>query len=195
MQRTCFMVPSLLNLSLMTSGLANLRRPRFFSRMQMCDWNRDSEREVDVVTGCYMMVRRAAMEQVGWLDESFFFCGEETDWCVRLRKAGWRIVFSPVGEIIHIGNASGRRFEAKRDLMLSEGLVRFHRKHGGLLAGVAAYIVLWLFNCSHALAWTVLALLKRTDAARKRRDHFCRVTMSFSSAWPRPEPSRRVNAG
>ncbi|MFU8829799.1 MAG: glycosyltransferase family 2 protein, partial [Phycisphaerales bacterium] len=90
MQPTCFMVPSLLNISLMTLGLSKLSRPKFFGRMQMLDWQRDSEREVQVVTGCYMLVRRTAMDAVGWLDDSFFFCGEETDWCVRFRKAGWK---------------------------------------------------------------------------------------------------------
>jgi GT2 family glycosyltransferase len=192
MQPTCFMVPSLLNLFLLTTGLSRIKAVPFFGRERLAGWNRDSEREVDVVTGCYMMVRRSAMEQVGWLDDSFFFCGEETDWCVRFRKAGWRVVFSPVGEIIHIGNASGRRFEAKRDLMLTEGIVRFHRKHGGLLAALAAYGLLWIFNSTHALLWVLLAAVKRSDAARARRHHFVRVTREFSSAWPRPKPPKQA---
>jgi hypothetical protein len=45
--------------------------------------------------------RRAALEQIGPLDESFFFFGEETDWCRRMRDAGWRLMFAPVGEIIY----------------------------------------------------------------------------------------------
>lgn len=188
MQPTCFMVPSLLNLSLMTLGLSKFRWPRFFGRMKMLDWHRDTEREVQVVTGCYMMVRRSAMSEVGWLDDSFFFCGEETDWCVRFRKAGWKIVFSPVGEIIHIGNASGRRFEARRDLMLTEGIVRFHRKHYGLLGAVAAYGVLWIFNSTHALLWAVLSLVRPGERAHHRLRHFIEVTKGFGSAWPRRKP-------
>ncbi|MFI4855378.1 MAG: glycosyltransferase family 2 protein [Phycisphaerales bacterium JB065] len=188
MQPTCFMVPSLLNLTLMTLGLSRFRRPRFFGRMKMLDWHRDSEREVQVVTGCYMLVRRKAMDEVGWLDDSFFFCGEETDWCVRFRQADWKIIFSPVGEIIHIGNASGRRFEARRDLMLTEGIVRFHRKHHGLVGAAAAYAVLWVFNSTHALLWAILAVVRPGDRAKQRCRHFVEVTKGFGSAWPKRIP-------
>lgn len=194
MQPTCFMVPSLLNLLLMTLGLSRVQNPKFFGRMKMLDWQRDTEREVQVVTGCYMMVRAQAMEQVGWLDDSFFFCGEETDWCVRFRMAGWRIMFSPVGEIIHIGNASGRRFEARRDLMLTEGIVRFHRKHHGMLGGAAAFAILWIFNSTHALLWMILSLVRPSERSRQRRRHFVAVTKGFMSAWPKPKSTELVRS-
>jgi hypothetical protein len=44
------------------------------------------EMEVDVVTGCFMLVRRQAIEKVGLMDERFFVYGEETDWCYRFKK-------------------------------------------------------------------------------------------------------------
>ena len=175
MQPTCFMVPSLLNLTLMTLGLSRLRTPEFFGRERMAGWERDSEREVQVVTGCYMMVRREAMDEVGWLDDSFFFCGEETDWCVRFRKAGWIIVFSPIGEIIHIGNASGRRFEARRDLMLTEGIVRFHRKHSGLCGALVAKFILLFFVASRMLLWISASVLFNSERTKLRRKHFSSV--------------------
>jgi GT2 family glycosyltransferase len=62
----------------------------------MTGWDRMSERRVDVISGAAMFVRRAAMEEVGLLDEAFFFYGEETDWCHRFRLAGWDLVFSPI---------------------------------------------------------------------------------------------------
>jgi len=52
MQPTCFMVPSLLNLSLMTLGLSKFRSPKFFGRMKMLDWQRDSERGRRVGRSC-----------------------------------------------------------------------------------------------------------------------------------------------
>ncbi len=72
----------------------------------MSNWNRDDEREVEVVTGCFMMVRREACLEVGTMDEAFFFFGEETDWCLRFKQAGWKVKFAPVGEIVHLGGAS-----------------------------------------------------------------------------------------
>lgn len=182
LQPTCFRYPSFTNLALLTSGLARVEWPRTLGRYQMRGWKRDDERDVEVVTGCYMLVRRAAYEQVGGLDESFFFCGEETDWCRRFARAGWKLRFAPVGEIIHIGNASGRRLDARRDVLLTTGLVRLHFKHGGALAGRAAWLLLWCFNATRWLAWSGASWFK--PSAATRREHFRNVLARFGEVWP-----------
>jgi GT2 family glycosyltransferase len=58
-------------------------------------------RTVDFVTGCAMLVRRAALEQVRLLDERFFAYYEETEWCVRASRAGFKIVHAPLAHIWH----------------------------------------------------------------------------------------------
>jgi GT2 family glycosyltransferase len=58
-------------------------------------------RTVDFVTGCAMLVRRAALEQAGLLDERFFAYYEETEWCVRASRAGFKIVHVPLAHIWH----------------------------------------------------------------------------------------------
>ena len=184
-QQTCFQEPSLLNILLKTTGLFRLPWPRFLSREHMPWWQRDSERDVDVVTGCYMLVRRSALEQVGLLDESFFFCGEETDWCRRFRAAGWKVRFAPVGEIIHYGNASGRKLEFRRDVLLTAGLVRFHHKHGGVWAAAIAWLLLWLFNVTHWIAWRLIAAVTRKPGAEHRAEHFRGVIAGFDTVWRR----------
>jgi GT2 family glycosyltransferase len=183
-QLTCFRYPTLLNLGLKATGLFRLDWPHWFGREHLRGWQRDSEREVDVVTGCFMMVRRSAIDQVGLMDESFFFCGEETDWCTRFRRAGWKVRFAPVGEIIHIGNASGRQHRYQRDLMLSEGLVRLHRKHSGLLSAAIAWCLLLVFNASRAAFWCAASIVSPVPAYRDRRDHFLAVIWSLGRAWP-----------
>ncbi|MHC4994334.1 MAG: glycosyltransferase family 2 protein [Planctomycetota bacterium] len=185
-QRTCFAYPSLLNLLLLTSGLYRLRRPRWLGRYFMNDWGRDVERDVEVVTGCYLMVRRTVIEQIGVMDESFFFNGDETDWCCRMRRADWKIRFAPVGEIVHYGNASGRAWDFQRDIMLTESLIRLHLKHSGRLSAIAAWVILFVFNASHALGWAGRSLLERTDRARKRRDHFWKIVWNYGRCWPTP---------
>lgn len=174
MQRTCSMWPSLTNLILLTSGLWKLRWPRFLGRYQMMEWQRDSERDVDSITGCYLMLRREVLEQVGPLDEAFFFFGEETDWCRRMRGAGWRLMFAPVGEIIHYGSVSAKKLNHKRDLMLTEATVHLHRKHGGRLAAAGAWSILLAFNLSRALFWGGFSLIRSTHAADRAR-HFRQV--------------------
>ncbi|MBC7249837.1 MAG: glycosyltransferase family 2 protein [Anaerolineae bacterium] len=58
-------------------------------------------REVDFVTGCALLVKRTVLEQVGLLDERFFAYYEEAEWCVRARKAGFKIVHVPTAKIWH----------------------------------------------------------------------------------------------
>lgn len=172
--------PTLGRLGLQTLGLNQLRA---FDGYRMADWDRRDERKVEVISGCCMLVRGSAMAKVGPLDDSFFFYGEETDWCRRFADAGWEVVFAPVGEIIHFGGGSVRALNHKRDVMLTEGTVRLHRKHGGLLAGLACYGLLMVFNVSRALAWGAVSLAGGT-ARRNRARHFFRVVADFRKAWP-----------
>ena len=87
---TCFRDPSVLNTALGVTGLAHLPWPAWLGRERMTRWRRDSERDVDVVTGCYLAVPRRVIDAVGGLDEGYFFCGEESDWCRQIRAAGGR---------------------------------------------------------------------------------------------------------
>ncbi|QYZ69222.1 glycosyltransferase family 2 protein [Neotabrizicola shimadae] len=139
---------------------------------------------VPAVSGCAMFVRHAALHDVGPLDESFFFYGEETDWCRRFVRAGWGVHFVPLGEIVHFGGGAARRLDHRRDLFLTEGTVRLHRKHGGLAAGLAAYALLAVFNASRGALWAGLALARRPGAQARAR-HFARVIADYGQAWPR----------
>ena len=56
---------------------------------------------VDSCIGACLMVRKSAMDQVGFLDERYFFFMEETDWAYRMKRGGWKIFFVPPAEIIH----------------------------------------------------------------------------------------------
>jgi GT2 family glycosyltransferase len=184
-QLTCAMYPSILNQLLQASGLWKLGRPRFLGRYLMTDWQRDSERAVDTISGCYLLVRRRVIEEVGPLDEAFFFFGEETDWCRRMRDAGWRLMFAPVGEITHHGSVSARKLNHRRDVMLTEALVRLHRKHGGTVPAAAAWAIGAGFNLSRALFWTLRRALGDRSAASRAR-HFRGVVAHLRDAWPAP---------
>ena len=85
-------------------------------------------REAEFLMGACMLVRREAVEQVGPLDEAFFLFSEETDWAYRFREAGWKVVFFPGAECVHVGGAShgGRMFREN-----VRGHLRFLAKHRG----------------------------------------------------------------
>jgi GT2 family glycosyltransferase len=76
----------------------------------LANWDYNSIREVDWVSGAALMIRREVFEIVGGLDEDYFMYWEDTDWCKRIRDAGWQIWFTPDGEIIHFtGQGGGKR--------------------------------------------------------------------------------------
>jgi GT2 family glycosyltransferase len=66
----------------------------------------DSLRDVDRATGAAMAVSRAAIERAGLLDESLFAYAEDTEWCLRIREAGFAVVFVPDAKVWHVGSAS-----------------------------------------------------------------------------------------
>ena len=174
--------PSLLNLTLQATGLSRLPGG-FFDRYRMERWDRRNARAVDVVSGCYMMVRHGAMAKVGLLDEAFFFYGEETDWCSRFARAGWQLWMVPVGEIVHFGGGSVRQLSHRKDVLLTQGTVRLHTKHYGHLGGVACWTLLAAFNGSRALVWSLISAFGG-DRATARASHFRKVSLDMCQAWP-----------
>ena len=182
-QATCSQFPTLANLMLLTTGLFRVPGLSFAQRYRMDDWQRDDERDVEVVSGCYLMVRGSALESVGLLDENFFFFGEETDWCRRFLAHGYAVRFAPVGTITHFGGGSSKSLNSRRDLMLSEATVRLHRKHGGIVPAAAAWAILLAFNASRYVFWSFKGLVKQTG--RNRSQHFRGVVAGFHTAWPR----------
>ena len=69
---------------------------------------------VDAVNGAFMLVRREAAADIGGLDERFWLYGEDLDWCQRFGAKGWRTLYWPVVEVIHVKGASGRRDRSRR---------------------------------------------------------------------------------
>jgi len=178
MQTTCFRFPSLLNLSLRVSGLARVfKYNRFFGRENMLWWQRSSEREVDVVSGMFMLVRYEAIEKVGMMDESYFLFYEDTDWCYRFAQAGWKMLFWPGAKIIHIdgGNKSTDQDDLRMFVQYRKSLLTFFKKNYGLVSYLTARLLLTLSLGLRCCFWTFVAVLKRmlTDnmnyKAEKRR--------------------------
>lgn len=100
-----------------------------------------SVREVDWLSGAALLVRRAAADEVGLFDESFFMFSEEVDWLTRFRRAGWSVLFYPGAEVVHVGGASHGGQMYVENL---RGHLRFLDKHRGRdEAERARQVLLW----------------------------------------------------
>jgi GT2 family glycosyltransferase len=87
--------------------------------------------EVDSVIGACMIVRREAMEQVGLMDEDYFLFLEETDWCYRMKKAGWKVYHLPEAEIYHVQGKSAEAEKKRAKVEYYRSRYHFFRKNRG----------------------------------------------------------------
>jgi hypothetical protein len=103
-------------------------RSRALNAFYGAGFDHESEREVEFLMGACLLVRRAAIDEVGPPDASYFLFSEEVDWCWRFREAGWSVVFTPEARCVHVGGAShgGRLFREN-----VRGHLRFLRDHRG----------------------------------------------------------------
>lgn len=136
-QPTCFRFPSPMTIFMTLTGLQSLfPNSRLFALARFGDWARDTERDVDVVSGMFMLVRREAIDEVGLMDEDYFMYAEEADWCYRFWQAGWRCVFTPQARITHVdgGSKSTKQVSAQMYVQQQKSLLLFQRKNRGVLA-------------------------------------------------------------
>lgn len=155
-QSSCFMFPSLLNMFFAAIYLPQLfPRSKIFGRERMLwfDWRKTCE--VDVVVGCFMFVRREAIDQIGMMDDRLFMYCEETDWCYRFKRAHWKIVYTPCAEIIHLGKVSSLRMKPKMMLQLRGSMLFFFKKHRGRFSYTLACLLVSLFFFLRIPFWLI----------------------------------------
>lgn len=132
LQFTCAVVPTYWNLFCRALALDRmLGRWRWFAGLEMRHWDYERPGEVGVLSGCFWLVRRAAVEQVGGLDERFFFYAEDVDWCKRFRDAGWKVMYCPAASVTHFGGGSSANAPVRYSIEMLRANSRYWEKHHG----------------------------------------------------------------
>lgn len=140
----------------------------------------DRPHEVDWISGCAILVRRAVIEQVGALDARFFYYWEETEWCLRARKKGWRIMLAPLARLWHKG--------VQRDYRPSPSVTYYSTRNRLLMmskhrAPLVAWALAWTQILRTLISWTVKPKWK---AKREHRDIMWRAIWDFlNNRWGR----------
>lgn len=135
--------------------------PRLFAGADLEDpgWDREGarDREVEWIGGAFLLARTEAIREAGVMDDSFFFYGEDTEWCYRFRAHGWGIYFDPGPEITHLGGGSSdpsRLLDRRKEILLWKARFRVQRQCYGRVAAAwirAVYVcafamrVVWLW--------------------------------------------------
>lgn len=141
---SCRRAPSLWGL--LSSSLAlDTRYPnsRFFGSSHYGGWCRDTERQVEVVCGCYLLIQRDLWERLGGFSPEYFMYGEDDDFCIRARRLGFRPSFTPQSVIVHHGSGSEASQERKICQLLAARAV-FIRSHFSVFVRPLALMLLAL---------------------------------------------------
>lgn len=95
--------------------------------------------EVDWMAGASLLVRRSMLDRVGMFDERYFLYFEETDLCLRARRAGWKAVYLPQSRVMHIGSVSTgmKTWKRKPPYWFDSRLWYFTKNHGVVYAALA----------------------------------------------------------
>jgi GT2 family glycosyltransferase len=122
-----------------------------------------SDVSADWLVGAFLIVRAAALEQVGDLDERFFLYSEETDWCYRFHQAGWEIAHIPLMTVIHHTGPTSR---TDLHAQLSYAKILFAGKHYGPLRTFGVRAALALRHTLRAIGCAILARARPRWGAR-----------------------------
>lgn len=166
------------NLFCRASGLTGLfPRTTLFNGEAYGGWPRDTVREVDIVSGCFLLIRRETWEQLGGFDPAFFMYGEEADLCLRAGRHGARPAVTPEATIVHYGGASETTRAGKMVKLIAAKMTLIRRHwHPALVPLGVALMSAW--PLSRCLATGFVARLApspgRTTSAEAWREIWTR---------------------
>jgi len=119
-------------------------------------WNRDTEADVDIVTGCFFLIDTALWRRLGGFDKAFFMYAEEADLCLRARAMGARPGITPEAEIIHLGGAS-EAVAVDKIVRLMRGRATLIRKRWSPPKAALGLAIMWLWSATRLVGSTVVS--------------------------------------
>jgi GT2 family glycosyltransferase len=134
--------------------------------------------EVDWVMGACLMLRREALDQVGLLDDGYFFGTEEIDLCYRLRQRGWSVAFLATAAIVHLGGQSWSTISATRLIWFYNARLRYYRLHHPWWQYLALRAAIALAAMAH-----IIALLLRHHVSGPGRPLLAAYARVLTHAW------------
>ena len=114
---------------------------KMFAKYNLTYLNDHEINEVDAVSGAFLMIKRDVVNKVGLLDEHFFMFGEELDWCMRVKNAGFKVIYYPKSFITHLKGESCKRNPKKARWEFYRAMLLFHKKHW---AGKYIFVFNWI---------------------------------------------------
>jgi len=178
LQTSCYPAPTL---SREFWRLFHLDAYWLYAHYDMASWGLDRPREVDVLQGACLILRREALDQVGLLDEDYFIYTEEVDLCQRLRHQGWKAYWLPQAAVVHYGGQSTQQVAAQMFLSLYQTKLLYFRKNHGRRAAQLYKLILLAATLTRLLLSPV-AWLERSPQRRRHlilAGHYGRLLLAL----------------
>jgi GT2 family glycosyltransferase len=126
----------------------------------------ESPMEIESVIGACMVVSKRAIDRAGLLDESYFFFFEETDWCLSMKKNGWRVFFHPHARIYHLQGQTAKKNAAAARIEYWKSRYVFFQKHYSPLKVMFLRLGLFIKLCVSLVLQLIASLVSRNARAR-----------------------------
>jgi GT2 family glycosyltransferase len=165
LQRTCRLLPGVWNIICETLALDRLF-PQWplFSGREMRHWKQDTQAEVEVLSGCFWVARRSAVEKVGGLDERFFLYAEDIDWCKRFNDAGWKVCFYPEAQATHFGGGSSSNAPLCYSIEMVRANLMYWKKHHGTLGRISYRCLAMVYHFVRLMPLSVMRVTGLGDS-------------------------------
>ena len=166
LQVSCRRFPGLWNNFCPACGMSKVfGENRFFGGEHMFFFKHNVVRRVHALVGCFLMVRRDALDDVGLLDERFFMYVEDIDWCRRFWAAGWEVVFFPNAQAIHHRGGSSANAPAKFAMEQEHAKLQYWRKYHGAPSRSAILIIIAMTHALRIGAGILFLLIQSSKKA------------------------------
>ena len=135
---------------------------KIFGGQMVSDFDHQQTKEVEVLNGWFLMLRRSALDEVGLLDEQFFMYGEDIDWCYRFHQARQRTVFLSAAEAVHFGGGSSSNAPLRFQIEMYRANCQYWKKHRGRSGKLLYLLIIWLHQAVRLIGYLIL-LPRRTN--------------------------------
>jgi GT2 family glycosyltransferase len=187
-QSTCRRFPTLWNNFCSATALATtFAKTRIFAGEHMWYFSHDRTINVDVLVGCFTMIRRETFDAVGLLDENLFMYGDDVDWCRRCWSAGWEVVFYPGAQAIHDRGKTTASYPVRFAVAQQRSVLYYWSKHHGVwgILGIRSIILFHhLLRYSFAVASGLLRPDKHAEGDVRKQISVACLQELFSGSVP-----------
>ncbi len=161
LQSSCRRLPNIWNTLVEALFLHKIfNKSKIFSGQFISELPQNKVSRVEVISGCFWIVRREAINQVGLLDENYYIYGEDVDWCKRFGEAGWKIIYYPFAKAIHYEGASSANAPVKFYIEMQRAKLQYWKKYYKRFPQTIYWLITLLFHINRIMANICVYIIK-----------------------------------